>query len=259
MDGFDAGFLAALIGGIVSFLSPCVLPLVPAYLSFVAGASYEDLTAENVTGAGTEASSLQKRVAIGSLAFVGGFSTVFILLGATAGAISPFLLAHKVVLGQIAGGIIIVLGLHYVGLFRFALLNRDVRFLPSFAPDAGNGFVPRVAMPYVVGLAFAFGWTPCIGPILATILAIAASHESLGYGVALLAVYSAGLGIPFIAAALAVQRFIGFSTRFRRHMPKVEIAAGVLLIATGILMALGSLELIAIYLIEVFPWLAELG
>lgn len=254
MDGFDAGFLAALIGGIVSFLSPCVLPLVPAYLSFVAGASYEELTAED-----SNAQQIQRRVAIGSLAFVAGFSTVFVMLGATAGAISPFLLAHKVLLGQIAGAIIIVLGLHYVGLFRFALLNRDVRFLPSFSPDGGNGFVPRVGMPYVVGLAFAFGWTPCIGPILATILAIAASHESLGYGVALLGVYSAGLGIPFIAAALAVQRFIGFSTRFRRHMHKVEIAAGVLLIATGVLMALGSLELIAIYLIEVFPWLAELG
>ncbi|MBO6544419.1 MAG: cytochrome c biogenesis protein CcdA [Alphaproteobacteria bacterium] len=254
MDGFDAGFLAALIGGIVSFLSPCVLPLVPAYLSFVAGASYDDLTTQ-----GSDAGLIQKRVAIGSLAFVAGFSTVFVMLGATAGAISPFLLTHKVLLGQIAGGIIIILGLHYVGLLRFALLNRDVRLLPSFAPDARNGFVPRVAMPYVVGLAFAFGWTPCIGPILATILAIAASQESLGYGVSLLGVYSAGLGIPFIAAALAVQRFIGFSARFRRHMHKVEVVAGLLLIATGVLMTLGSLELIAIYLIEVFPWLAEIG
>jgi len=255
MDGVDAGFAAALLGGIISFLSPCVLPLVPAYLSFVAGASLDDMTAQSeVPG-----SDIRRRILIGSLAFVAGFSTVFIMLGATAGAISPFLLSHKVILGQIAGTIIIILGLHYVGLFRFALLNRDVRFLPSFGPDASSGLMPRIVMPYVVGLAFAFGWTPCIGPILATILAIAASHESLGYGVALLGVYSAGLGIPFVIAALAVQSFLKFSSSFRRHLPKVEIAAGILLVATGLLMVLGSLETIAILLIEVFPWLAELG
>lgn len=255
MDGVDAGFAAALLGGIISFLSPCVLPLVPAYLSFVAGASLEDMTAQaEDTGSG-----MRRRIFLGSLAFVAGFSTVFVMLGATAGAISPFLLAHKIILGQIAGVIIVVLGLHYMGLFRFALLNRDVRFLPSFRPDASAGFVPRIVMPYVVGLAFAFGWTPCIGPILATILAIAASHESLGYGVALLGVYSAGLGIPFVIAALAVQSFLGFSTRFRRHLPKVEIAAGILLVGTGLLMAFGSLETIAVLMIEVFPWLAELG
>lgn len=255
MDGVDAGFAAALLGGIISFLSPCVLPLVPAYLSFVAGASLDELTAQSEAGDAT----LRRRVMTGSLSFVLGFSTVFVMLGATAGAISPFLLSHKVILGQIAGGIIILLGLHYVGLFRFAFLNRDIRFLPSFAPDASGGFMPRIAMPYLVGLAFAFGWTPCIGPILATILAIAASQESLGYGVSLLAVYSAGLGIPFVAAALAVQSFLQFSKGFRRHLHKVEIAAGILLIATGILIALGSLETIAIYLIEVFPWLAEIG
>lgn len=255
MDGVDAGFAAALIGGIISFLSPCVLPLVPAYLSFVAGASLDELTTELEK----PTNDIGRRVLMGSLAFVAGFSTIFIMLGASAGAISPFLLHHKVILGQIAGVIIIILGLHYVGLFRFALLNRDVRFLPTFQPNASSGFVPRVGMPYVVGLAFAFGWTPCIGPILATILTIAASQESLGYGVALLAVYSAGLGIPFIAAAIAVQAFLRFSAGFRRHLPKVEIAAGVLLIGTGLLIAFGTLETLAIYLIEVAPWFAELG
>ncbi|PCJ70324.1 MAG: cytochrome C biogenesis protein [Rhodobiaceae bacterium] len=255
MDGVDAGFVAALIGGIISFLSPCVLPLVPAYLSFVAGASLDELTDQT----DEPGNDVRLRVLIGSLAFVAGFSTVFIMLGATAGAVSPFLLAHKVILGQIAGAIIMLLGLHYVGLFRIALLNRDTRFLPSFGPDASSGFMARIAMPYIVGVAFAFGWTPCIGPILATILAIAASYESLGEGVALLAVYSAGLGIPFVIAALAVSGFLRFSARFRRHLPKVEFAAGGLLIATGVLMALGSLETIAIFLIEVFPWLAELG
>ncbi len=255
MDGVDAGFAAALIGGIISFLSPCVLPLVPAYLSFVAGASLDELT-EQVDKPGN---NIRLRVLFGSLAFVAGFSTVFIMLGATAGAISPFLLTHKVILGQIAGGVIILLGLHYIGLFRLALLNRDTRFLPSFSPDARSGFMPRIAMPYIVGIAFAFGWTPCIGPILATILVIAASYDTLGEGVLLLAVYSAGLGIPFVAAALALSAFLRFSTRFRRHLPKVEIAAGGLLIATGVLMALGSLETIAIFLIEVAPWLAELG
>lgn len=255
MDGVDAGFAAALIGGIISFLSPCVLPLVPAYLSFVAGASLDELTEE----IDKPSNDIARRVLLGSLAFVAGFSTVFIMLGASAGAISPFLLAHKVILGQVAGVIIIILGLHYVGLFRFALLNRDVRFLPSFTPNSGSGFVPRIGMPYLVGLAFAFGWTPCIGPILATILTIAASQESLGYGVALLAVYSAGLGIPFIAAALAVQAFLRFSAGFRRHLPKVEVAAGVLLIGTGLLIAFGTLETIAIFMIEVAPWLAELG
>ncbi len=259
MDGVDAGFAAALIGGIISFLSPCVLPLVPAYLSFVAGASLDELTSELEKPGSDTSKDIGRRVLLGSLAFVAGFSTIFIMLGASAGAISPFLLQHKVILGQIAGVIIIILGLHYVGLFRFALLNRDVRFLPTFQPNASSGFVPRIGMPYLVGLAFAFGWTPCIGPILATILTIAASQESLGYGVALLAVYSAGLGIPFIAAAVAVQAFLRFSAGFRRHLPKVEIAAGVLLIGTGLLIAFGTLETLAIYLIEVAPWLAELG
>lgn len=255
MDGLDAGFLAALLGGLISFLSPCVLPLVPAYLSFVAGASLDDITHGNHV----PRDDMRRRILIGALAFVFGFSTVFIALGATASAISGVLLAHKIVLGQIAGTIIVILGLHYIGLFRFALLNRDIRFLPSFGPDASTGFAARVGMPYLVGLAFAFGWTPCIGPILATILAIAASQESLGQGMTLLAVYSAGLGVPFIAAALAIHSFLGFSARFRRHLPKVEVAAGVLLIVTGILMIMGSLETIAIFLIEVFPWLAELG
>lgn len=262
MDTGSISYLAAFLGGLISFLSPCVLPLVPAYLSYMAGTTYGALT-QGEAGGGDAA--LTRRVAVGALGFVLGFSTVFVALGATASAISPLILANKVVIGYVAGTVIVLLGLHYMGVFRIALLDREMRLMPATLGGGGTASaapaspVMQALGPYTIGLAFGFGWTPCIGPILAAILSVAASRDDLGYGVSLLSVYSAGLGLPFIAAALGIRSFLAFSQKFRRHMPKVEIAAGVLLVATGLLIVSGSLETIAFWLIDTFPFLATLG
>ncbi|MCF8470669.1 MAG: cytochrome c biogenesis protein CcdA [Parvibaculum sp.] len=257
--GLDMSYAAAAAGGLISFLSPCVLPLVPAYLCFIAGTSLEELTREDAEGKPLASEGLTARVATGAIGFVLGFTTIFVALGASASAINPLILEHKELLGRIAGGVIIVFGLHYMGLFRIAFLNRDARFhIPGSGEGARSPFM-QFASPYLLGLAFAFGWTPCIGPILATILTIAAAQESLTSGVALLTVYSLGLGIPFLAAAFAVRGFLTFAARFRRHMHKVEIAAGVLLVGTGLMMVTGTFERIAIFIIDTFPVLARLG
>ncbi|WP_422025759.1 cytochrome c biogenesis CcdA family protein [Pyruvatibacter mobilis] len=256
MDTGSISYFAAFLGGLISFLSPCVLPLVPAYLSYMAGTTFEALSSED--------EDVTRRALVGSFGFVLGFSTVFVALGATASAISPLILANKVVIGYVAGSVIIILGLHYMGLLRIRLLDREMRLMPatlgpSGSDDASPSPVMQALAPYGIGLAFGFGWTPCIGPILATILSIAASRDDLGYGVSLLSVYSMGLGLPFILAALGIRSFLAFSARFKRHMHKVEIAAGVLLVGTGLLIFFGSLETIAYWLIDAFPGLAKLG
>ncbi|MDZ4380685.1 MAG: cytochrome c biogenesis protein CcdA [Parvibaculum sp.] len=255
----EIGYFAAAIGGLISFLSPCVLPLVPAYLCFIAGTSFEELTREDAQGKPLASEGLTLRVAIGAAGFVLGFTTIFVALGASASAINPLIIQHKELLSRIAGAIIIVFGLHYMGLFRIAFLNRDARFHIAGSGEGERSYLMQFASPYLLGLAFAFGWTPCIGPILATILTIAAAQESLAAGASLLTVYSLGLGIPFLAAAFAVRGFLSFASKFRRHMQKVEIAAGVLLAVTGLMMLTGNFERIAIFLIETFPVLGTLG
>lgn len=266
MVGLDISFALAAGAGALSFLSPCVLPLVPAYLCFVAGTSLDQVAAARggavMAGAGggtviaeggrESSSALTRRVARYALAFVFGFSTVFVALGATASAVSALLFDHLEVISQVAGAVIVIFGLHYMGLFRIKLLNREVRFQVGKAPGGLLG-------AYAVGLAFAFGWTPCIGPILATILTIAASTDSVGYGVSLLSVYALGLGIPFMAAALAVGPFMGFLSRFRRHLHKVEVGVGALLVVTGLMIFFNRLSDLSYYLIELFPILAEIG
>lgn len=259
MATFDISYAAAAAGGLLSFLSPCVLPLVPAYLCFIAGTSFEELTREDAKGEALGSEGLTRRVALGAIGFVLGFTTIFVALGASASAINPLILAHKELLGRIAGVVIIVFGLHYMGLLRIPVLNREARFQPDRIGDVTKSLWMQFLSPYVLGLAFAFGWTPCIGPILATILAIAASHESLSAGVLLLGTYSLGLGIPFLAAAFAIRGFLTFAKRIRKHMRKIEIASGVLLAGTGLLMALGSFERVAIFLLNTFPVLARLG
>lgn len=259
MATLELSYAAAALGGLISFLSPCVLPLVPAYLCFIAGTSLEELTREDEQGKPLASEGLTRRVALGAVGFVLGFTTIFVALGASASAINPFILEHKDVLSRIAGAIIIVFGLHYMGLFRIAFLNREARFHIAGTGDEVRSPLMQFANPYLLGLAFAFGWTPCIGPILATILTIAAAQESLSAGVSLLTVYSLGLGIPFLLAAFAVRGFLTFAARFRRHMRKVEIVAGVLLAATGAMMLTGNFERIAIFILETFPVLATLG
>ena len=249
MGGLEIGYLYLLAagGGLVSFLSPCVLPLIPAYLCLLAGTSLEQFTADQ-----TVSREVMGRAVLSAFAFVMGFTTVFVLLGASAWAINALVFEHIEVIGKVAGALIVVLGLHYMGLFRIPLLDREVRFNPDRMSGAWLG-------AYVIGLAFAFGWTPCIGPILGAILTIAASKSSLDFGVGLLTVYSLGLGIPFIAAAFAVKPFMDLARRFRSHIRKVEVGAGALLTATGVMIFTNSLQTLGFYLLEVFPALGAIG
>ena len=215
----DISIWAALGAGVISFLSPCVLPLVPPYLCFITGASLDDLERSDDTAVA--------RALPAAALFVLGFTTVFVILGASASMIGQTFRGYLPVLSQVAGVFIILMGLHFIGMFKFAFLNRDTRYQQPSRPASLIG-------AYGVGLAFAFGWTPCIGPVLATILAVAASTESVTKGAGLLAIYSLGLGIPFLLAAYGVGRFLGFLRRFRRHLGTVEKIMGVLLVLAGV-------------------------
>jgi len=214
--------LAAAIAGLVSFLSPCVLPLVPGYISFISGVSLEALRE------GKAGEVKTSRVFLSAVWFVLGFSTVFVALGASATALGSLLLQKIVLLRQAAGVIILILGLHLMGIFRIGFLQYQKKVNVRSRPLTAVG-------AFVVGAAFAFGWTPCIGPILAGILTLASTQETVVEGMGLLAVYSLGLGIPFLLTSLGVQRFLQFSMRFRKYLRTVEIAAGLLLVAVGVL------------------------
>jgi len=196
--------------------------------------------------------ALARRVLISSVFFVLGLATVFVTLGATASVLGQVLLQNKVIFGQIAGGVIVVLGIHFLGLIRIPFLYREARFDASKA--AGN-----YAGSYVIGLAFAFGWTPCIGPILGTILVLAGQEETITQGVFMLSIYAAGLGLPFILAALFIKPFMRWMRKFRRHMGLVEKAMGALLIVVGVAMITGAFARAAYFLIETFPFLATIG
>lgn len=250
MDGFLASALAAFFGGALSFLSPCVLPLVPGYLCFAAGLQFSELTELDEKGQATA------RILPGALAFVGGFSAVFIALGAGAAAINPLLLSYQSELAYVAGAAIILLGLHVGELIHIPFLAREARLNDNIS--VAQSRAPLIAA-FIMGLAFAFGWTPCIGPILATILALAAARDSLGEGVTLLAFYALGLGLPFIFAALGVGRFLAASQKIKRNMVWVTRGAGVLLVGTGALIMAGSLQSIAGYMLDWFPFMATLG
>ncbi len=247
MTGLDATFYGAFIAGMLSFLSPCILPLVPPYLCFLGGVSLKQLE----DGAAVDrAASI--RVVLSSMVFVLGFATVFVAFGATASALGRIIVENIEILSIIAGLLIIVLGLHFLGVFRIALLYREARFHLERKP-AG------IAGAYVVGLAFAFGWTPCVGPVLAAILMVAASEDSALHGATLLATYAAGIGVPFIAAALFAPLFLKFMARFRRHIVWVERAMGALLVATGILFITGGINDIGNWLLETFPQFGRIG
>jgi cytochrome c-type biogenesis protein len=240
----DVSFAAALIGGLISFLSPCVLPLVPPYLSFLAGVTLDELQARDDWG-------VRRRALLTALLFVAGFTTVFVLLGATASALGSLVRQYVGVLSTLAGVAIVVMGLHFMGLFRIGFLYREARISPAKSVDVWGA--------YVMGLAFAFGWTPCIGPILAAILAVAGSETSVLRGAALLAVYSAGLGIPFVLAALAMNPFVALLKRVRSRFVHVERAMGALLVLTGIGFLSGWVQTASYWLLEAFPGLGRLG
>ncbi len=225
--------IAAFVAGVLSFLSPCVLPLVPGYISLVSGTSIEELKAPE--------RKLLPAVMRSSIMFIIGFSIVFILLGALATSIGQLTRQYYPILTRIAGAVIILFGLHLTGIWKIKALYSDKRLHNLKGGSTAFG-------AFVVGFAFAFGWTPCIGPILATILAFAASERTVMKGVLLLAVYSAGLAVPFLLTSLGVDRFLGFYTRFRRHLHAVEVTSGVLLIVVGALVLTRHFTVLAGYL-----------
>ncbi len=242
----EISYAAALVAGFLSFASPCVLPLVPPYLCFLAGTSIGELSDEDMS------SDAWRKVVLAALSFVAGFATVFVALGASASFIGSFVTDHLDILAKVAGVIIIVLGLHFIGVFRIPLLYRDIR-LQGPARAAG------LLSAYVVGLAFAFGWTPCVGPVLAAILFVAAQAGDALKGASLLFAYALGIGIPFVLAAIFFRPFMSLMQRHRHRMGIVEKITGGLLVVTGILFITGGMSTIAYYILELFPGLGAVG
>ncbi len=238
--------LLAFFAGLASFISPCVLPIVPGYLSFISGVTFEEMSASSAR------SEVRRRIFLNSVFFVVGFSLVFIALGASATFIGQVLRDQLHLITRIAGAVIIVFGLHMTGLFKIPFLNYEKRFHAKGRPLGAAGAL-------VVGLAFAFGWTPCIGPILASILAVASQQESVAKGIILLTAYSAGLGIPFVLAGVSITVFYGPFNKLKQHLPKIEMISGILLVIVGILIMTNYLTIIAAYLSQWFPFLTEIG
>jgi len=230
--------------GVLSFLSPCVLPLVPPYLTYMGGASFEQLRGDD--------RAVHARVVFTSVFFILGFSVVFVTLGATATAFGQQFRQALPILTPLAGLLIIAMGLHFLGVFRIGLLDRQMRHNgPSVASGPVGGFL--------LGLAFAIGWTPCIGPILAAVLSVAANEHSALQGAALLGVYSLGLGVPFLLAGIAVGPFLSFFARFKRNLGIVEKVVGLLLVVTGLLFITGNFTRLSYWFLETFPVLGRLG
>ena len=240
----DAGLLPAmvlaLVAGVISFLSPCVLPIVPPYLAYMSGVSLTDLNEG------------RNRAAVPALFFVLGLSTVFLFLGFTASAVGAIFLAWQDWFNAIAGILVMIIGAHFVGVYRIGFLDREARL------DAGDRGGSAFGA-YILGLAFAFGWTPCIGPQLGAILGLAAQEGSVARGTVLLAVYAAGLGIPFLLVAAFLPRLGGLMGWMKRHMEQIERVMGLLLWTIGLLMLTGGFSTFSYWLLETFPGLAALG
>ncbi len=238
--------VAAFLAGTVSFLSPCVLPLVPGYISLISGATLEELQESTI-----ERKWLMRMVMTNSVAFIVGFSIVFILLGAVATKLGQLTRSYHSILTVVAGAVIVIFGLHLVGLLKIRFLYADKR-MHSLKSD------PNLWGSFLVGFAFAFGWTPCIGPILSAILTLAANEDSVSKGIILLAVYSAGLALPFLLTSLGIERFLRFYANFRRHLRKVEVVSGVLLIALGLLIGFNKFTMLNNYLGFLNKWVISL-
>jgi len=239
--GFDVSYGAAALAGLLSFVSPCILPIVPAYLCFLAGINFEELT-----GSGAARQGASRRVVWVAVAFALGFATVFVALGASASVIGQAIARHFDTLRYVAGAVIVLFGLHFLGVLRIPLLYREARVEVAQRPATLLG-------AYLVGLAFAFGWTPCVGPVLAAILFTASARETAAEGAMLLGAYAAGIGLPFVLAAFFVRPFLGLMRRFRRHLGKVEKAMGAFLVLTGILFLTNAMPDIAAWMLEYMP------
>ena len=229
----------AFSAGLISFLSPCVLPLIPGYISFVSGQSLQELLAE-------------KKINIYPLIlFCLGFSTVFIIFGATASFLGQILLQNSQILRIFAGIIIIIFSLQLIGIFNFGFLNFEKRFEAKKTES--------IIFPYIIGLAFGFGWTPCIGPILGSILALAAIEETLGKAIFLLISYSLGLAIPFVLSGYLIQRFLIFSKNFKKNINIISKTGGIVLLITGILILTNKLQALGFYILNILPFLQNFG
>ncbi len=239
---FDVTLIGALFAGLLSFLSPCILPMVPFYLSYMAGVSMNQITAE-----GGLSRAVRVRAVLSASLFALGVITVFVALGAAASTAGQFLREWFDVLRWMAAALIFAMGLHFLGVVRIGLLYRQFR--------AETGSVSNLSLvgAYVIGLAFAFGWTPCVGPVLAAILFTAAGAESAGRGALLLFVYGVGMTLPFVAAALFVGPFMRWMHRFRRHLPAIEKAMGVLLIVFAVLIGTNTINYIANWMLIFWP------
>jgi len=225
--------IAAFLAGLISFLSPCVLPLVPGYVSLISGAGIDELKSPQ--------SQLMRRVMINSVGFIAGFSMVFVLLGAIATEVGQIAARYKHSLSIVAGVVIIIFGLHLTGIFKIKYLYTDARLHGVKGSSTPVG-------AFIIGFAFAFGWTPCLGPILTAILTIAGEQDTVGKGILLLSVYSLGLAVPFLLTSLLMERFLKFYSRFRSHMHMLEIASGGLLIVLGVLLVIGRFTIISSWL-----------
>lgn len=245
---FDVTFFGAFVAGLLSFLSPCILPIVPFYLSYLAGVGMNQISATSeVSGA------VRIRAVLAASCFALGVITVFVALGASATAFGALFREYFDILRWLAAALINVMGLHFLGVFKIGLLYRQ------FRADAGNTSNASLIGAYVIGLAFAFGWTPCVGPVLAAILFMAAGQETSGQGGLLLLTYGLGMTLPFVAAALFIGPFMRFMARFRQHLGLIEKLMGALLILFGVLIATNSVNLIAQWMLENIPWFTSLG
>ncbi|UWR23878.1 cytochrome c biogenesis CcdA family protein [Sulfitobacter sp. S190] len=247
IDIIDASLLpaiaVALVAGVISFLSPCVLPIVPPYLAYMSGVSLNDMSSE---------ATARRRAFVAALFFVLGLSTVFLILGFTASAFGAFFLQNQTLFAQISGVVVIIFGLHFLGIFRIPFLDQEARL------DAGDKGGSSFGA-YILGLAFAFGWTPCIGPQLGAILSLAASEASVTRGTLLLGIYALGLGIPFLLAAMFISRATEVMNRLKRHMKLIERVMGVLLVIVGLALLTGAFSTFSFWLLETFPALGALG
>jgi len=231
----------AFLAGLISFLSPCVLPLIPGYISYISGTSFDRLVEKK-----------KNLVVIKTIFFTLGFSFVFISLGSTASFIGKFLLLNSDIFRIVAGLIIIFFSLHLIGIINFKFMNKDIRI---FTGQYSN----NLAFPLLVGVAFGFGWTPCIGPILGSILALAAIEENIGKGILLLAFYSLGLAIPFIISGILIDKFLFFSKSFQKYIATITKVGGAILLLTGIAILTGQLQVLGFFILEYFPSLGNIG
>jgi len=240
----EISYSYVLLAGLLSFLSPCVLPIVPGYLCFIAGTSLDKVL--------DDSSTVRVNIFKYALSFVLGFSTVFILLGASATILSSLLYEYIDILRIVGGIIIIIFGIHFTQIIHIPFLNNDTRFQLQ-------NYRPGLIGSYIIGLSFAFGWTPCIGPILGSVLSIAASSETVTTGIILLMIYSAGLGIPFLLAAYGIGGFLKFLSKIRKYIRTIEIFTGLLLILFGFLILTNRIQEIAFFFIKYFPILSQIG